>query len=177
MIKQFKRYKYFIILLLINLLLLLFSFDTGKKVTQISLNNLKEMLSVLPPIFILLGLLDIWIPKEFIMKHMGKDAGVKGGILAFLFGSFSAGPLYAAFPVAAVFIQKGVSITNIFIFICSWSTTKIPMMLFEISQLGSKFALLRFTFNIFGIIIISAILNKTTNEKEKQKIYDLTKQM
>jgi len=56
--------------------------------------SLKEMLLVIPPIFILLGILDTWVPKEVMMKYMGEKSGWKGIVLAFLIGSAAAGPLY-----------------------------------------------------------------------------------
>lgn len=168
-----KRYKFFLILLLVNVGLLFASPEIGKKSFSLSFDSLLEMLSIIPPIFILLGLMDVWIPKETMMKYMGKDAGLKGGIFAFALGSFSAGPLYASFPVAAVFLKKGVSLTNIFIFVGAWSTTKIPMMLFEITQLGGKVALLRFTFNLIGIIVLAFIMEKTATKEDIAKMHEL----
>lgn len=106
---------------------------------------------------------------------MGKDAGIKGGMFAFALGSFSSGPLYASFPVAMVFLKKGVSLTNIFIFLGAWSTTKIPMMLFEITQLGSKFALIRFGLNLVAIILLAAIMEKTTSKRDAETMYELAK--
>lgn len=164
------RYRFFLLLLLLNLLVLLVSPDTGKKIAALSFDNLLEMLSVIPPVFLLLGLMDVWIPKETMMKYMGKDAGIKGGIFAFVLGSFSAGPLYASFPVAAVFLKKGVSLTNVFLFVGAWSTTKIPMLLFEVTQLGGKFAAIRFFLNLAGIITLAVIMEKTTSSKEYEKI-------
>jgi len=93
--KFMKRYRFFLILVLINGLLFLIEPELGQKTASLSLHNLLEMLSVIPPIFLLLGLMDVWVPKETMMKYMGKDAGIKGGIFAFVLGSFSAGPLYA----------------------------------------------------------------------------------
>ena len=79
--KQFiKRYRFFLILVLLNIILIIFQPTKGIEVTKLSLDNLKEMLSVIPPIFILMGLMDVWVPKETIMKYMGKDAGIKGGL-------------------------------------------------------------------------------------------------
>jgi len=135
------------------------------------MDNLLEMLSIIPPIFLLLGLMDVWIPKETIMKYMGK-----GGIFAFVLGSFSSGPLYASFPVAMVFLKKGVSLTNIFIFLGAWSTTKVPMMLFEITQLGSKFALIRFGLNLAAIIFLAVIMVKTTSKRDAETMYELANQ-
>ena len=117
--------------------------------------------------------MDVWVQKETIMKFMGNDAKIKGGIFAFVLGSFLSGPLYASFPVAMVFLKKGVSLTNIFIFLGAWSTTKIPMMLFEIAQLGSKFALIHFGLNSIAIIVLAFIMDKTTTKKDAKAMCEL----
>ena len=169
-LKILTRYKFFIVLLLMNMALLFIAPEVGEKSLSLSINGLVEMLSIIPPIFILLGLMDVWIPKETMMKYMGKGAGITGVVFALLLGSFSAGPLYAAFPVAAVFLKKGVSLTNVFIFIGAWSTTKIPMMLFEITQLGAKFAVSRFVLNLIGIFLLAFVINRTTSGGEYEKI-------
>ena len=131
----------------------------------------KTMLLVIPPIFILLGLLDVWVPREKMMKYMGPGSGIKGGVLAFLLGSFAAGPLYGAFPVAAVLMKKGAGFTNIMILIGAWSTTKIPMLLFEMSALGVRFALSRLAIDIVGIIIIAIAIKRSLADKEIHKLY------
>ena len=79
------------------------------------LEQLKTMLLVLPPVFLLLGLLDVWVPRETLMKHMGPASGIKGAVIAFVLGSVAAGPLYGAFPIAAVLMKKGASFWNILI--------------------------------------------------------------
>ena len=55
---------------------------------------------------------------------------------------------------------------NILIFIGAWSTTKIPMFLFEMAALGNKFAITRLLIDIPGIIIIAFILSKLNSKKE-----------
>ena len=168
--KFLKKYRFFLILLTLNIVLLFVTPELGRDSLCVSADNFMEMLKILPPIFVLMGLMDVWIPKQTMMKYMGKEAGVQGGLIAFLLGSFSAGPMYAAFPMAAMFMKKGVSLANIFIFIGAWSTTKIPMMMFEVTQLGSKFALLRFGLNLVGIISISVVIDKTTSEEDYTEI-------
>ena len=64
------------------------------------------MLSVLPPIMIMLGLMDVWVSRESLMKYMGNNSGFLGVFLAMLIGSIAAGPMYAAFPFTAVLIKK-----------------------------------------------------------------------
>jgi uncharacterized membrane protein YraQ (UPF0718 family) len=131
----------------------------------------KTMLLVIPPIFLLLGLLDAWVPRMKMIQLMGPGSGVKGPVLAFLLGSFAAGPLYGAFPVAAMLIRKGVSFTNILIFIGAWSTTKIPMLLFEIKSLGARFALSRLLIDIVGIVLIALALKAAISKTEIQRLY------
>jgi uncharacterized membrane protein YraQ (UPF0718 family) len=126
-----KRYRAFLISLLAVLILTFINKSLGKEIIGITSFSLKEMIQVIPPIFLLLGLLDVWVPKETMTKFMGEGSGLKGILLAMFIGSAAAGPLYGAFPVAAVFMKKGVSLKNILIFIGAWSTTKIPLILFE----------------------------------------------
>ena len=168
-----KRYRFFLALLLINGFLMLFNPTLGKETFSLSLDNLAEMLSVIPPIFLLMGLMDVWVPKETMVKYMGKEAGAKGGIFAFALGSFSAGPLYAAFPVAAAFLKKGVSLVNVFLFLGAWSTAKIPMMLFEVTQLGAAFAVARSSLNLIGIIVLAFLMEQTTSPEEEMQIREM----
>ncbi|HKM03729.1 MAG TPA: permease [Lachnospiraceae bacterium] len=173
--KIIKRYRGFFIVLAALLILTLFKHHLGMKVLQITGNSLKEMLLIIPPIFILLGLLDVWVPREIMVKYMGEGSGLKGVFLAIIIGSAAAGPLYGAFPVAAVFMKKGVKFMNILIFIGAWSTTKIPMFLFEMAALGNKFAITRLLIDIPGIIIIAFILSKLNSKKEIDELYENAK--
>jgi len=147
-----KRYSFFLVTIFAISTLYIVNKEIGLKAATITLSSFKEMIMVIPPIFILLGLLDIWVSKEIMVKYMGEGSGIKGVLIAILIGSAAAGPLYGAFPVAAVFMKKNVSFKNVFIFMGAWSTTKIPMFLFEVSSLGLKFALTRLIVDIFGIM-------------------------
>jgi len=133
--------------------------------------QLKTMLLVIPPIFLLLGLLDAWVPREKMMKLMGPGSGLKGGLLAFLLGSFAAGPLYGAFPVAAVLMKKGASFMNVLLFIGAWAATKIPMILFEIHSLGVRFALSMLAIDIVGVVAIAFALKSFIPQKEVARVY------
>lgn len=167
-----KRYRFFLITLLAVLVLFIYQVELGVKSLSITGYSIKEMALVIPPIFVLLGLMDVWVPRETMVKYMGEKSGIKGIILAMLIGSAAAGPLYGAFPIASVFMKKGVKFTNILIFIGAWSTTKIPMLLFEISSLGVRFAITRLCVDIPGIIIIAFIINKLVSKQDVETIYN-----
>ena len=117
LIKILKRYKAFLISLLVLMILSLFSKNIFIDTIKTTNSSIMQMLSVLPPIMIMLGLMDVWVPREQLMKYMGNKSGVIGVLLAMLIGSIAAGPMYASFPFTAILIKKGAKFSNIIIHI------------------------------------------------------------
>jgi uncharacterized membrane protein YraQ (UPF0718 family) len=120
----------------------------------------EEMMMFLPLMFILIGLFDVWTPKEMIERHIGTDSGIKGAVWMILLAMLQAGPLYGAFPVAYILYKKGASTRNIFIYLGAFSTLKIPMLTFEIGFLGLKFSILRTILTIPMFILIAIVMEK-----------------
>jgi len=168
-----KRYLLFILLVLTYIVMLVAAPDIGFASVKLTGQNLLEMLSVVPPIFVLMGLLDVWVPRELMIRLTGEGSGLLGILLSFLLGSFAAGPLYAAFPVAGIMMKKGSKFSNIMVFIGAWSTTKIPLLLFEASSLGWNFMLLRLALNIPVIFLLGWLVEKSLPANELQAIYRL----
>lgn len=168
-----KRYGAFFLLLFAGTVAGLLLPDLGKAALNNTLGSFKEMLSVLPPIFVLLGLLDVWVDRATMMKYTGKGSGLKGVMIAFLLGSAAAGPLYAAFPFAAVMLKKGSSIFNVLIFIGAWSTTKIPLLAFEASSMGITFMLVRLALSLVGIPLIALVTDRVLGKAGMEEIYAL----
>lgn len=73
-----------------------------------------KMIMLVLFIFVLIGILDDWVPKDAIQKHIGEDSGVKGIFYVVLLAFFQGGPLYVAFPVAHLLWKKGASVRNVF---------------------------------------------------------------
>lgn len=88
--KLIKRYRGFLIVLIAMIFLTLFNRELGLKTLRITGSSMKEMLFIIPPIFLLLGLLDVWVPKETMVKYMGEGSGIKGVLLAIFIGSAAA---------------------------------------------------------------------------------------
>lgn len=141
-----------------------------------SINNsgyyLKEMLMIMPVIFVLTALLDMWVPKEKIMKYLGNEAKTKGVILAFALGSISAGPIYAAFPMCIMLHKKGASVRNLVIILSSWAVIKIPMLLNEVKFLGIKFMVIRWILTIIAIVVFSWITAKIVKNEDISQTED-----
>lgn len=160
-----KRYKYALIFSFLLIIFSLFNKGFGLFAFENIKSSLLQMLSVLPPVMILLGLMDEWIPREYFMKYMGDNSKFIGILLSFLFAFFAAGPMYAGFPFAAVLIKKGVKFSNIIIFLNAWCVTKFSTLLFEIGALGYKFTILRLLINIPGIIIMGYLIDYLVSKK------------
>jgi uncharacterized membrane protein YraQ (UPF0718 family) len=142
-----------------TLAVFLFDFPKAVAILLNAKNTLLEMLSVLPPILVLIGLFQTWVPRTTVEKAMGKGSGLKGILMSLFVGTAAMGPLYAAFPLGVSLLEKGASLLNVAVFLCAWAAIKIPMLLFEIKFLGADFAGLRLALTLPSIILISFLLD------------------
>ena len=93
--KIIKRYKYFLIFLFVLILVSIYNNEFGVYAFKNIKSSLIQMLSVLPPVMILLGLMDEWIPREYFMKYMGDSSKILGILLSFIFAFVSLYPINA----------------------------------------------------------------------------------
>lgn len=131
-----------------------------------SLYYVKEMLMIMPVILLLTALITAWVPKDAIEKNLGKDSGFKGSVFSFLLGSFSAGPIYAAFPVSKALLAKGASISNIVILLSTWAVLKVPMLINESKFLGPKFMIIRWILTTISIFLMGYITSRFVKEED-----------
>ncbi|MGL5541481.1 MAG: permease [Erysipelotrichaceae bacterium] len=165
-IRLIKQNRFAAAIALVYAALLLLAPATMSQAISNSSYYLKEMLMIMPVIFILTALLDGWVPKETIGKYLGKESKGKGIFLAFLLGSVSAGPIYAAFPICTMLHKKGASIQNIVIILSSWAVIKIPMLLNEAKFLGMQFMLLRWALSIVAILFFAWMSAKIVKDRD-----------
>lgn len=121
---------------------------------------LVEVLLVLPPVMVLMGLLDAWVPRALVEARLGKGSGPLGTALAMLLGTAAAGPLYAAFPLAVSLRRKGARLANVVVFLGTWATIKTPMIMMEASFVGLRFALLRLAFTVPCILATGWLMER-----------------
>ena len=158
MVDNLKKYMMFLSIIAVNLILFLWSPSLAELSVTKSLSFLKEVLLILPPVMVLMGLLDVWVPRQMVEDHLGRDAGLRGAGFAILLGTAAAGPLYAAFPLAISLRNKGARVANVVIFLGTWAAIKIPMIIMESSFIGLRFALLRLVFTIPCVLAAGYII-------------------
>jgi uncharacterized membrane protein YraQ (UPF0718 family) len=157
-----------ITLIIIYFLFIIVSFfyhyEVGEAIGKNFLTFALSMLKIVPVAFILIGLFEVWIKRETIEKHLGKDSSWIGFFWAIILSSTTAGGLYVAFPIAAVLFKKGAKLSIIFTYMGAVSVCRIPMTIFEASFLGIKFTLIRLLVSLPLIIVSSIVMGRILNK-------------
>lgn len=161
-----KKNRLLLIVMAAYLVVLMISPDKMVKALDNSLYYLKEMLIIMPVIFLLTVVIEALVPKEVIVRSFGDKSGIKGNILALILGSISAGPVYAAFPVSKMLLAKGASVGNIVIVLSAWAVVKIPMLANEARFLGVDFMIVRWILTVIAIFIMAFIVGKNVRKKD-----------
>ncbi|CCU78431.1 hypothetical protein HSACCH_00611 [Halanaerobium saccharolyticum subsp. saccharolyticum DSM 6643] len=130
------------------------------------------MLKFVPAVFLLIGLFEVWIDKDLIEKHLGKDSGFLAYFWVLILASTTVGGLYVAFPVASALYKKGASPRIIFSYIGTAAICRIPMTLFEASYVGVSFTAIRWLVSIPLVVISSILMEKFISEKDLANISD-----
>lgn len=162
---KLKNNKLLMLVIMMYLLLLLMMPSKAVLAFNNSLYYVKEMLLIMPVIMMLTSLIEAWVPKKTIENSLGRRAGAKGFIFSFLLGSFSAGPIYAAFPICKMLLKRGASIANIVIILSTWAVIKIPMLANEAKFLGPKFMAVRWLLTTISIFIMAFITEKLVTKE------------
>ncbi len=131
--------------------------EKGERAMVASWEFFKEMAFVLPALMILMGLFAIWVDRGIVVKYLGKGSGTRGLFLAIVLGALPTGPLYIAFPLAAMLLKKGARVANVILFLSAWACIKLPQELMELQFLGWEFMSLRLGLTV-AVLIPMALL-------------------
>ncbi|MGI6096840.1 MAG: permease [Dethiobacteria bacterium] len=170
LILKLKKLRPLLIFLIIYSFLYFVSPLQAVRVYGIAYSYMLEIALIVPPVFILMGLFEIWIPKELIQKYMGIDSGVKGILLAFFFGTLPTGPVYIAFPIASALFRKGARLSNMIVFLSVWAAAKLPQLMVEVKFLGASFMALRLLLTVTAAIAIGYLMEAVAGEELSAEI-------
>ncbi len=164
MSKSKKSYLLFATFVAFSVISFLIEFEFGIRVWNNFLVFAKDMVLILPPAFILIGLFDVWAKKESVEKHFGSTSSPIRFVWSILLASTTVGGTFVAFPLANSLYNKGAKYSSIFTYVTSASLFMIPMTVMEASMLGIKFSAIRLIASIPFIIGGSIILEKYLNK-------------
>lgn len=140
----------------------LMDIEFGKRMAGTFYTFSMEMVLLVPCIFILIGLLDVWIPQQRIQKHIGEKSGFLGAVYVILLAMFQGVPFYGAIATAHLLWKKGCSMRNVFLYLGAYSTLKVPMLLFEVNFLGWRFTLVRAAVALPVFVFIAEVMTAYT---------------
>ena len=157
--------------LIITIVLLSIFPDKREVVITKSWEFFIEMILILPAVMILMGIFSVFVPKEMVVKYLGKTAGIKAVFLGILMGALPTGPLYVAFPMASALLKKGAQISCIVAFLSAWACIKTPQELVELQFLGAKFMAARLILTIIFVVIMGILIERLIewNDKKESK--------
>jgi uncharacterized membrane protein YraQ (UPF0718 family) len=157
--KNSKRNNIILFLSFMSIILLsyLFNYNLGIRIGENFMIFARDMIKILPPAFILIGLFDVWVDRKTIEKNFGKTSGCKKYIYSILLAATTVGGTFVAFPVANSLYHKGAGYSSIFTYITAASLVMIPMSIMEASILGLKFTFIRIGVSL-PLVVISSIL-------------------
>ena len=126
--------------------------SSAGKGALLGLQTFGELAATLVTVFVIVGLFQVWVSEEFVMKHLGESSGLKGLAIGAGLGTVIHGPLVGVFPLLKALLTKGAR-TGVVVAIVSTWAIKLPMIPLELRLFGWKFTLLR-----EGLLFLSAFI-------------------
>jgi len=127
----------------------------------------KVMYSVLPAlviVFILLLAADLLFEAKWIKRNLGKEAGIKGWLIAAVGGVLATGPIYAWYVLLRELREKGMRTSLTAVFLYS-RAVKLPLLPLLIHYFGTAYTLVLCLY-LLGFSIVSGVLMSKLEEHE-----------
>ena len=132
-------------LLALILLFIGYSKGQGQHVTGLKL-ALGTMLQILPLLifaFIVAGMVQVLLPREWLSQWVGAESGLRGLLIGTIAGGLTPGGPYVSLPIAAGLIRAGAGVGTMVAFLTGWSLWGVVRLPMEVGILGWKFTLIR----------------------------------
>ena len=118
----------------------------------LGLQTFGELGATLVTVFVIVGLFQVWVTEEFIMKHLGEGSGFRALVIGAGVGTILHGPLVSIFPLLDALLAKGARAGVVVAIVSTWAI-KLPMIPLELRLFGWQFTLLR-----EGLLFASAFI-------------------
>jgi uncharacterized membrane protein YraQ (UPF0718 family) len=126
----------------------------------------REMATIVPAAFVLIGLFEVWVPRHIVERHLGGESGLRAHLWSTILAGTTVGGLIVAFPVAFALRQKGARYAVIFSYLGTAGVVRVPMTLFEMSFLGVSFTLVRYAVALPLVIVSAELLGRALDRRE-----------
>lgn len=117
-----------------------------------------ELLPAILNVLILVSIFLYLVPKETLIKLLGKDSGITGVMIAAVLGSVSLIPGFIAYPLAAILLKNGVAYNVVAVFITTLVMVGVLTLPLEAKYFGMKVSLIRNALSFIGALIIGLVI-------------------
>jgi uncharacterized membrane protein YraQ (UPF0718 family) len=142
-----------VVMIAIAVVLLFVAYYLGDNLHVQGLKAAGEMLVKVFPLliaaFVIAGLVQVLIPREFIIKWLGPESGLKGIALGALAGGLTPGGPVINFPIVASIYKAGAGIGTVVAYVTAWSLVSVVRFPLEVSLISPKFAFIRLACTFF----------------------------
>jgi len=142
-----------VIMFIVAIVLVVVAYLQGDNLHLLGLKTAVKMFWQIIPIliaaFIIAGMVQALIPREFIIRWLGKEAGFKGILFGTLAGGLTPGGPFVSFPIIASIYKSGAGIGTVVAYITAWSLVAVGRLPYEISLISPKFAAIRLACTFF----------------------------
>ncbi|MCM8782088.1 MAG: permease [Candidatus Omnitrophica bacterium] len=151
-----------VILSIFTLICLLISFIADKNKALLGIKRgLKLFLQILPALLNVLILVSIFLfllPKEVLIKWIGKDSGWLGIMIAAVLGSISLIPAFISYPLGAILLRSGATYTTVAVFLTTLMMVGVLTLPIEVRYFGIKVSILRNGLSFIGALVIGLLI-------------------
>ncbi len=137
-----------------------FIFDRNKTLKGIKkgITQFSKILPTLLSVIIIISVVLFFLSDEFFIEYLGKGAGIEAYFSAALIGSVSLIPGFISYPLAAIILKSGISLSVIAVFVTTLKMVGIMTIPIEAKYFGLKTTLLRNILSFIGAIIVGTIM-------------------
>lgn len=131
--------------------------EKTKKALLVSLKILITILPILLFIFVLMGLVQVFLPRDTITKLLGNSHGLLSVILGILLGSITLIQPGAVFPFAGYLLKNGANYGAIYGFVMSAILIGVATIPLEIKLFGKEFTIVRNSLTLVSIFLVGLL--------------------
>ena len=105
--------------------------------------------------FLVAGLAETLMPREWVAAALGEQSGVKGLLLASAAGAITPAGPFVSMPLAAGMLRSGAAPPAIIPFLSAWSLISVHRLYaWEVPILGAPFAITRWSLCLFVPVLV-----------------------
>lgn len=140
----------FVLMGIMSVVLIVMAYRRGR-VKEGFILSWRMFFGVLPLLilaFVLVGFIQVLLPKEMLQTWMGEEAGWKGLLLGSSIGALIQGGPYAFFPLFGSVFRDNVSTGTAVAMITAWGMINVGHLPYEMAFLGPRFVALKYSLYI-----------------------------